>query len=238
MNTRGLGALTVMVSTILTAPYGLAQQQPAGQVSPAEISDLKAQLAEQQKQIEQLRGMLIEQKKLLEERASDRVKPANLGQVASTTPVVPVAPSITPPLGSFAIPSAVRPPAPPQGPTTKDAPGPLQIKIGDSSIIPIGFLDMTSVSRSTNPGAGIGTNFGSIPYGNTQQGALTETRLSPQNSRIGMRIDTGFKDYNVLGYWESDFLGQIGAPPNGGLAVSSNPYPLSPAAVLGQRQQR
>lgn len=99
MNTRGLGALTVMVSIILAAPYGLAQQQPAGQVSPAEISDLKAQLAEQQKQIEQLRGMLIEQKKLLEERASDRVHPANLGQVASTTPVVPVVSSIAPPWG-------------------------------------------------------------------------------------------------------------------------------------------
>ena len=51
-----------------------------------------------------------------------------------------------------------------------------------------------------------------------------ESRLSPQNSRIGMRIDTGFKDFNVMGYWESDFLGQLGNPPNGGLAVSSNPF--------------
>ena len=32
------------------------------------------------------------------------------------------------------------------------------------------------------------------------------------------------KDWKVLGYWESDFLGQTGNPPNGGLAVSSNPY--------------
>ena len=83
---------------------------------------------------------------------------------------------------------------------------------------------MTSVTRSTNPGSGIGTNFGSIPYSNTQTGSLSESRLSPQNSRIGMRIDTSFKDYKVMGYWESDFLGQLGNPPNGGLAVSSNPY--------------
>ncbi len=48
---------------------------------------------------------------------------------------------------------------------------------------------MTAVSRSTNPGSGIGTNFGSIPYGNTQAGSLTETRLSIQNSRIGARVD-------------------------------------------------
>jgi len=85
---------------------------------------------------------------------------------------------------------------------------------------------MTSITRSTNPGSGIGTNFGSIPYGNTQGGSLTESRLSIQNSRIGMRVDTSFKDFNVLGYWESDFLGQVGNPPNGGIAVSSNPYPF------------
>ena len=101
---------------------------------------------------------------------------------------------------------------------------PLQFKLGDAYFTPVGFMDMTAVSRSTNPGSGIGTNFGSIPYGNTQAGALTETRLSIQNSRIGMRIDAMVKDMKVLGYWESDFLGQLGNPPNGGLAVTSNPY--------------
>ena len=50
--------------------------------------------------------------------------------------------------------------------------------------------------------------------------------MSPQNSRIGARIDAAYKDYKILGYWESDFLGQTGAPPNGGIAVSSNPYPF------------
>ena len=83
---------------------------------------------------------------------------------------------------------------------------------------------MTSVTRSTNTGSGIGTNFGSIPYGNTQTGSIGESRLSIQNSRIGMRVDTGFNDYKVMGYWESDFLGQLGNPPNGGIAVTSNSY--------------
>jgi hypothetical protein len=83
---------------------------------------------------------------------------------------------------------------------------------------------MTSISRSTNPGTGIGTNFGGIPYSNTQAGSLTETRLSPQNSRIGARFDALYHDWKILGYWESDFLGQLGAPPNGALAVTSNPY--------------
>jgi hypothetical protein len=85
-------------------------------------------------------------------------------------------------------------------------------------------MDMTSITRSTNPGSGIGTNFGSIPYGNVQAGSLTESRLSPQNSRIGARFDALVGNMKVLGYWESDFLGQIASPPNGGLAVTSNPY--------------
>ncbi len=116
--------------------------------------------------------------------------------------------------------------AAPQQKAEADAPGPLQVRIGNAYIMPVGFMDMTSISRSTNPGSGIGTNFGSIPYGNTQAGSLTETRLSIQNSRIGMRVDTGFHGYSVLGYWEADFLGQTGAPPNGGIAVTSNPDPL------------
>lgn len=87
-------------------------------------------------------------------------------------------------------------------------------------------MDMTMVARSTATGNGIGTNFGSIPYGNTQAGALTEDRLSIQNSRIGMRVDALVKGWKVLGYWESDFLGQTGNPPNGGLAVTSNSFPM------------
>jgi hypothetical protein len=39
-----------------------------------------------------------------------------------------------------------------------------------------------------------------------------------------MRVDAMVKDMKVMGYWESDFLGQVGSPPNGGLAVSSNPF--------------
>src|SRR5262249_34253299 len=61
---------------------------------------------------------------------------------------------------------------------------------------------------------------------NTQAGSLTETRLSPQNSRVGLRVDALVKGAKVLGYLETDFLGQLGNPPNGGIAVSSNPYPL------------
>ena len=94
----------------------------------------------------------------------------------------------------------------------------LQFRIGSAYITPTGFMDLTGVFRTTAPGTGIGTNFGSIPYGNTIPGKLTELRLSAQNSRIGARVDAKVKGAQVTAYWESDFLGFT--PAN--TAVSSN----------------
>jgi len=89
-------------------------------------------------------------------------------------------------------------------------------------------MDFTWVFRDTAPGSGIGTNFGSFPY-RTQaavNGNLTEMRFSPQNSRIGARFDAMVKGAKILGYWESDFLGGVGNPPVGNVAVNTNSYPL------------
>lgn len=191
----------------------------------SDVAQLKAQLAQQQQQIEELTRRLDALTKVQqpgraqaseETNAAGRrtLDPATRPLVASTTPIFPASPAPAP----IAI-------APAQT-SSGDTSAPLQFKLGDTSITPVGFMDMTSVTRSTNPGSGIGTNFGSIPYDGTQAGALTESRLSIQNSRIGARFDTSFKDINIIGYWESDFLGQVGNPPNGGLAVSSNPYPF------------
>jgi hypothetical protein len=179
----------------------------------AEIEQLKKMLLDQQRQIDELRRALVEKTD-----APASIHPST-GQIASTTPMVPPAPA------PAAAPVSFNPPAivPPQQRPANES-SPLQLKIGDAYFTPVGFMDFTSVTRSTNTGNGIGTNFGGAPYANTQAAALTEWRLSPQNSRLGVRIDALVKDWKVLGYWESDFLGQLGAPPNGGLAVSSNPY--------------
>ncbi len=45
------------------------------------------------------------------------------------------------------------------------------------------------VWRDKNAASGIGTNFASVPYGNTAAGHLSEFRFSPQNSRLGFRTD-------------------------------------------------
>jgi hypothetical protein len=207
--------LACMLAIVL--PLAMAQSSTD---NPSEIEQLKQMLLDQQKQINELKAKLG--------MAVNPGVPVNahpaLGEVASTKPMVPSAPAPAPaptfsPEPAAPTPTAVTPPA------QDDAGGsPLQFKLGDAFFTPVGFMDMTSVTRSTNPGSGIGTNFGSIPYGNAQGGALSETFLSPQNSRIGMRVDAMVKDMKVTGYWESDFLGQTGNPPNGGLAVSSNPF--------------
>jgi hypothetical protein len=198
----------------IALPLAMAQSSTD---APSEIEQLKQMLLDQQKQINEVKARLG--------LAVNAGVPVNahpaIGEVASTKPMVPSAPAAAPTFTPE--PAATSTSAPAAAPDDANT-SPLQFKLGDAYFTPVGFMDMTSVTRSTNPGSGIGTNFGSIPYSNAQAGALSESRLSPQNSRVGMRIDTGFGDYKVTGYWESDFLGQVGSPPNGGLAVSSNPY--------------
>ncbi|MGH7866748.1 MAG: hypothetical protein ACREP9_03710, partial [Candidatus Dormibacteraceae bacterium] len=84
---------------------------------------------------------------------------------------------------------------------------------------PVGFMDATAFFRSTNLGSGIGTSFGSLPFSNTPQGRLTETRLTIQNSRIGMMVDSTVGDSKLRGYWESDFLG---AQPSNAFVTSNS----------------
>ena len=207
---------------------GASQSVLAEQVVlPADVlKKLEATVAEQQRQIQQLTSALAEQKQTLDHvLASGTASPdvasplPKLGEVASSVGMVP-----NPPPVSLATPTLAAQKEPQPG---ELGPSPLQFHLGSAFFTPVGFMDMTAVSRSTNPGTGIGTNFGSIPFANTQAGSLTETRLSIQNSRIGMRVDAKVKDAKVLGYWESDFLGQTRnfyKLSNGGLAVSSNPY--------------
>ncbi len=89
---------------------------------------------------------------------------------------------------------------------------PLFFRIGGAEFSPLGFLDFTSVYRSTDVGSGIGTSFGSIPFnGSSPAGELSELRFSAQNSRIGLKIDENPGDFKLRGYIEADFLGNAAA---------------------------
>lgn len=202
--------------------------QPAA-TGQQEINQLKAQLAEQQRQIEELRLALQEQRKLIQANlsaapaathaaapvATPALPPSTgirtLGEVASTTPILPPAappPSLSPIAGNSA--------------QSDNVASPLTFHIGDATITPVGFMDFTTVFRTTDVGSGIGTNFGGIPFNNATLGKLTELRESTQNSRIGIRVDANVHGAQVLAYMESDFLGS--APTN--LPVTSNSDPL------------
>ena len=100
-----------------------------------------------------------------------------------------------------------------QSPTT-----PLQMQVGDAQLRIGGFLDAMVVNRSTATGNGIATSFGTIPFGNTPQGNLSETKLSAQNSRLSMQATSPLGEVKVKGYVEVDFTGNA---PNA-LNVTSN----------------
>jgi hypothetical protein len=196
-----------------------------------DVSLLKQQIAEQQKEIEQLRTIVEQMKQKLDQSPNPAptatVQAPNLGQVASTSPMVPKSvPGAPASSDANLVASTGNPPAAaatPHPQTQKTDPEPpLQLHIGTASITPIGFMDFSSVFRTHAAGGSIGTSFGSIPYGSSGSAAyqnnLSETRLSMQNSRIGFRVDADVKGAHVIGYMEADFLGNN--PAN--VAVSSN----------------
>ena len=213
------------------APNGAPETTPAksaGAVQPlSEIEQLKQMLADQQRQINELKQELMQQRK--DQPAGSAVasvQPAvtqpnaasafpNFGQVASAAPLMP-RPSLP------VVPALPATPAPQAAGTPAEAPSPLQIKLGDATITPVGFMDLTNTWRSSNAGTSLQTNFGSFPYNNNlPTGRMTEDKFSAENSRLGLRVDANVKGANVLGYFEGDF---VGGSPSNNTQVSSNSF--------------
>lgn len=94
----------------------------------------------------------------------------------------------------------------------------LSFKIGIADFTPFGFMDFTTIYRNRTAGGGGGTNFGGFPFQNSNLGQLSETRFTAQNSRLGLRVDSTVQDAKVMGYVETDFLGNAA----GNLNVTSN----------------
>ncbi len=104
--------------------------------------------------------------------------------------------------------------------STADADNPpFSFRIGGAEFAPGGFMDFSTVWRSTNIGSGVATSFAAVPMGNTSAGRMQEFRSSAANSRITLTI-TERPTRNVLltGYLEADFYGNQPAS----LFVTSN----------------
>lgn len=166
----------------------------------AEIQRLRELLVRQQEQIEALRAAVTEQQKML-----DRV--ASVGERSGAL--------------AFASPGASRTGTEAlreDGPATE---APLQLRVGNAAITPVGFIDATAVWRDKNAGSGIGAEFGAIPFNNSERGHLTEVRFSPQNSRLGFRVDAAWKGARFLAYNEFDFLG---APAANNIGITNGAF--------------
>jgi hypothetical protein len=228
--------LAVVVLSLAGSAWGAdPAQSPNPEASApdpaAQVALLKSQLAAQQKQIDQLTAALAEEKQVLEQLASTipAGHPANrvatMGEVASLTPVISgqqdsnvqhtLSASANPAFGPGSLTMAAAPmaaipatQAPDAAPPTSS---PLQIKIGDTSIMPVGFMDLTTFWRDKNAASSMGSNFGSIPYNNAVNGNLSEFHFSTQNSRIGFRVDGDWKGAHFIGYNEFDFNGTSGS---------------------------
>jgi hypothetical protein len=187
--------------TLLFIPLLWSSLLFAADAQDNEIDRLKAVLAEQQKQLQTMQQTLDKQQALLEKALGSSSTFNGIGQVASTSPVIPVTP-----LPAVAVPQRSAVPVPG---AEQSSSSPLQLKIGDAYITPVGFMDLTNTWRSTNAGTSLQTNFGSIPYNNAVTGRLSENKLSAANSRIGFRVDAIFKGAKILGYYEGDFVGGV-----------------------------
>ena len=210
-------------STAAALPDKPAPVKPEASAIESEVNDLRSLVEEQRAELEEQRAALKAQQlkmEALEEKlgAASPSTPA-AGPVAGPAMATAAAsPAITSTAAISATASAASP-APAQ--KADDETSPLQLKIGNAYITPVGFMDFTGVYRSKTGGSGIGTNFGSIPYdtgGTNFNDHLSELRESMQNSRIGFRIDASVMGAHVMGYMESDYLGNN----PGNVAVSSN----------------
>ncbi|HVW83493.1 MAG TPA: hypothetical protein VHB50_02385 [Bryobacteraceae bacterium] len=200
-----------------TAPVSGATGAAAAQSTSDEIARLRAALAAQQKQLETLQHSIEQQQKLLEKSmdaaaSASQTATRKLGTVASLTPVLPAPASAMPAIP--AVPAAQKSGARESSNPCEAGPDenavPPYLRLGSVCIVPVGFMDATMVWRDKNAASGIGTNFGSVPFNNAVNGNLSEFRFSPQNSRLGVRLDGDWKGAHFIGYNEFDFLGTSG----------------------------
>jgi hypothetical protein len=120
-----------------------------------------------------------------------------------------------------------------QQPDSVTPSSPLAIHVGDADLLFGGFIDASSIRRDVNTGSGLGTSFGTIPFGNTVQGHMNDTQFSSQNSRLTLQATSKVGAANLKGVLEVDFLGNA---PNG-LNVTTNSNTLRMRVFWGQYRQ-
>jgi hypothetical protein len=176
-----------------------------------DINKLKAVVADQQKRIEQLEQIVGDQRGLIEQAL--HISAARDGNLTA-------APVNVEPANAADIESPQPPPTAPIRKSPADEASPLSIRIGQVSVTPYGFVDLTAILRDKDIASGLSTNFGSIPFSNTVAGHLSEFRFTAQNTRVGARFDAHHRGADFLGFIETDFAGN--SPGNVAVTTNSN----------------
>ncbi len=185
-------------------------------VSAQEIQEMKALLKAQSEALQQQRAAL--------EQAEQRMK-----ELQQRLGLAEASPTIKPAVAASVAAAMVEPKAAEK----KEEPAPLYFRIGGAKFTPGGFLDFVTFFRSTNVGSGVATTFNSIPYSNTAAGQMSELRMGAQSSRIALKVDSTVGQNKVLGYVETDFVGNS-AP---SMYVTSNSMTLRMRMFLADVQR-
>ena len=209
----GLAIAQTNVPNTSSDPSNLADQ----------VKQLRQMMAEQQKAMAEQQKQLADQQSELE-RLRQQVNPQP--QTASATGTESPSSSARVVNASFSAPTSAsvstQPVSAQPVQETERKESPLSFRIGGAEFTPGGFLDFTSIFRSTNTGNPGGTNFFAIPFSNTIAGHLTENRFTAQNSRLSLKATERFGKNDVTGYVEMDFLGNDAA----NVEVTSNSHTL------------
>jgi hypothetical protein len=212
------------VSSASSMPDKPTAVKPEASAIESEMQDLRSLVEEQRTELESQRAALKAQQlkmEALEEKLGTTTSETAVTPAISSTAIsssTPISSASATPGAPVATASAMKTP---QQTQTESV---LFFKIGSAEFYPLGFLDATSIFRTTNlttqGGGSIGTSFGSIPFNNTITGRDTELKFSTQNSRIGLRVESNAGGGHVTGYLEADFLGYLA--PNGNVTSNSD----------------
>jgi hypothetical protein len=195
----------VLVSSFATGQTNQPQSNSSDGGTAGEIEQLEKTLSDQQKDLAEQQRQMVEQQREIE----------RLRQTIDSTKSIAVAigtsygsPRLVP--ARLDVPESNSAPAVSPVDAPQETPGkesPLSFRIGAADFTPGGFMDFTSIFRTTNTGNQGGTLFYSIPFANTTAGNISEVRLTAQNSRLSVKAHDQFGKNDVTGYVEVDFLG-------------------------------
>ena len=238
-----LSALSLAQSGSSAKPASDTSNTPAG-ITENDVKELREALAAQQKQIAAQQQQIKQQQEMLErlsqtldtqkgsqvaqsQVASQPAKQApNLGQVASTTPIIPAGSDSS----SSAVPKLNTENSASGGSQQAATESPLALRYKGIAITPGGYLAAETVWRQRGLGADINTPYNSIPFPASPGSNISEFFGSGRQSRISMLAEGRVGGTKLTGFYETDWLSAAATSNNN----QSNSYSLRQRQVWGQ----